>query len=72
MQRSDQVRKQDHSTPHGAYFTVFSVKDTGVRVSPSKWTGRHLTSALPYINVGVSAVYMFICHNYYTQLLNTL
>ncbi len=46
--------------PTGVYFTVFSLKDKCVRVSPSTRTGRHLTSTSPYINVGVSAVYMFI------------
>ena len=64
MQRYDQVRKQDHGTPHRAYFAVFSLKDKGVRVSPSTCTGRHLTSASLYIDVRVSVVYIFICHDF--------
>ena len=61
------IKSENRITEHptGAYFTVFSLKDKGVRVTPSTWTGRNLTSTLPYINVDVSAAYMFICHNYY-------
>ncbi len=48
----DQVRKQDHSTPYRAYFSVFSLNDKGVRVSLSARTGRHLTSTSSYIKYG--------------------
>ena len=69
MQRYDQVRKQDHSTLHWGYFTVFSLKIKGVRVSPVPGTGRHLTSASSYIKVRVSAVYMFMDHDLLTVIL---
>ena len=69
IQCYDQVRKQDHSTPCGVYFTVFSLKDKGVRVNTSTWTGRLLTSASSYMNVWVSAVYTFICHDLLTVIL---
>ena len=65
------IKSKNRITAHptGVYFTVFSLKHEGVRVSPSTWTGRHLTSTLLYINVGVSAVYIFICHNLLTVIL---
>ncbi len=66
MQPYDRVPKQDHNSPHGG---VFSLKDKDVRVSPSTSTGKHLTSTLSYINVGVSTLYMFICHNILTVIL---
>ncbi len=69
MQRYDRVRKQDHSTPHRGYFTVFSLKVKGLRVNPSTKTGRHLTSASSYIKVWVSVVYMFIDHDLLTVIL---
>ena len=56
------IKSENRITAHPSalYFTVFSLKDEGVRVSLSKWTGRHPTSASPYINVGVSVGHMFI------------
>ncbi len=69
MQRYDRVQKQDHSTPYRVYFTVFSLNVKGVRVNPSTRTGRHLTSASSYIKVRVSAVYIFICHDFLTVIL---
>ncbi len=51
------------------YFAVFSLKVKGVTVNPGTRTGRHLTSALSYIKVRVSAVYMFIDHDLLTVIL---
>ncbi len=62
------IKPENRITAHptGVYFTVFLLKDKGVRVSPSTWTGRHLTSTSSYINAWVSAVYIFLCHNVLT------